>query len=132
MPFLGGSGGETYSSEVSVPVLSRISLRPPGTAAPQAQLSMEFSRQEGQTGCHFLLQEIFPTQGSNPCPLHLLHWQANSLPLCHLDVAGSSGCSSGCGYISPAFHEVFSVCLFPSYKDTVYLGLGLTLHLILT
>ena len=30
-------------------------------------------------GCHFLLQEIFPTQGSNPCLLHLLHWQADSL-----------------------------------------------------
>ena len=27
-------------------------------------------------GCHFLLQGIFPTQGSNP---HLLHWQADSL-----------------------------------------------------
>ena len=26
-------------------------------------------------GCHFLLQGIFPTQGSNP---HLLHWQADS------------------------------------------------------
>ena len=26
-------------------------------------------------GCHFLLQGIFPTQGSNPC---LLHWQADS------------------------------------------------------
>ena len=29
-------------------------------------------------GCHFLLQGIFPTQGSNPC---LLHWQVNSWPL---------------------------------------------------
>ena len=29
-------------------------------------------------GCHFLLQGIFPTQGSNT---HLLHWQADSLPL---------------------------------------------------
>ena len=35
-------------------------------------------------GCHFLLQGIFPTQGSNPCLLCLLHWQADSLPLCHL------------------------------------------------
>ena len=33
------------------------------------------------TGCHFLLQEIFPTQGVNP---HLLYWQADSLPLRHL------------------------------------------------
>ena len=30
---------------------------------------------------HFLLQGIFPTQGSNPCLLSLLHWQADSLPL---------------------------------------------------
>ena len=32
-------------------------------------------------GCHFLLQGVFPTQGLNPCLLHLLHWQADSLPL---------------------------------------------------
>ena len=32
-------------------------------------------------GCHALLQGIFPTQGSNPCLLLLLHWQACSLPL---------------------------------------------------
>ena len=25
--------------------------------------------------CHFLLQGIFPTQGLNPCLLHLLYWQ---------------------------------------------------------
>ena len=30
---------------------------------------------------HSLLQEIFPTQGSNPC---LLDWRADSLPLSHL------------------------------------------------
>ena len=32
-------------------------------------------------GCHFLLQGIFLTQGSNPGLLNLLHWQAGSLPL---------------------------------------------------
>ena len=32
-------------------------------------------------GCHFLLQEIFPIQGLNPCLFSLLHWQADSLPL---------------------------------------------------
>ena len=31
--------------------------------------------------CHFLLQGIFLTQGSNPCFLHLLHWQADSFQL---------------------------------------------------
>ena len=30
--------------------------------------------------CHFLLQGIFPTQGSNSRHLGLLHWQADSLP----------------------------------------------------
>ena len=32
--------------------------------------------------CHFLFQGIFPTQGSKP---HLLHWQADSLALHHLN-----------------------------------------------
>ena len=32
-------------------------------------------------GCHFLLQGIFPTQGSNSL---FLHWQEDSLPLSHL------------------------------------------------
>ena len=32
-------------------------------------------------GCSALLRGIFPTQGLNPCLLHLLHWQAASLPL---------------------------------------------------
>ena len=32
-------------------------------------------------GCHFLLQGIFPTQGSDTHLLHPLHWQTDSLPL---------------------------------------------------
>ena len=47
----------------------------------QAPLSMEFSRRDAGVGSNFLLQGIFPTQGSNPHLLHLLHWQAGSLPL---------------------------------------------------
>ena len=34
-----------------------------------------------EVGCHFLLQGIFQTQGSNLHLLCLLHWQAGSLPL---------------------------------------------------
>ena len=45
----------------------------------------DFPGKNTGVGCHFLLQGIFPTQGSNPhCLLHLLHWQADSLPLSHL------------------------------------------------
>ena len=48
----------------------------------QGPLSMGFPRQEPTgVGCHFLLQGIFPTQGSNPCLLNLPHWQAGSLSL---------------------------------------------------
>ena len=32
-------------------------------------------------GCHFLLQGVFRTQGSNSRLLCLLHWQVDSLPL---------------------------------------------------
>ena len=42
---------------------------------------MGFSRQEYGVGFHALLQGIFPTQGSNPRLLYLLHCQVGSLPL---------------------------------------------------
>ena len=56
----------------------------PWTVAYQAPLYMGFSQQEYWSGCRLFLQRIFPTQGSNPCVLCLLHWQADSLSLCHL------------------------------------------------
>ena len=39
-----------------------------------------FSGKNAGVGCHFLLQGIFPTQGSNLCLLHLLHRRVDSLP----------------------------------------------------
>ena len=42
---------------------------------------MEFSRQESWSGLPFPTQGIFLTQGLNPRGLHLLHWQADSLPV---------------------------------------------------
>ena len=53
----------------------------PWTIAHQAPLCMGFPGKNIGMGCHFLLQRIFLTQGSNVC---LLHWQANSLPLSYL------------------------------------------------
>ena len=47
-------------------------------------------------GCHFLLQGIFPTQGSNPLLLCLLQWQAPSSPL-SAAVAGTLFSSVCCG-----------------------------------
>ena len=40
---------------------------------------MGFTKQEHWSGLHALLQGIFPTQGSNPSLLCLLHRQAGSL-----------------------------------------------------
>ena len=37
-----------------------------------------------RVGCHLLLQGFLPTQRLSPCLLQLLHWQMDSLPLCHL------------------------------------------------
>ena len=56
----------------------------PWTVIP-SQRSLPGSSAQGEeytgAGCHFLLQGIFPTQGSNS---HLLHWQADSLLLSHV------------------------------------------------
>ena len=42
-----------------------------------------FSVKNTGVSCHFLLQGIILIHGANPL-LHFLHWQVNSLPLCHL------------------------------------------------
>ena len=48
-----------------------------------------FPGRNTREGCHFLLQGIFPTQGSNQSLLHLLHWQADSLSLHHYEILES-------------------------------------------
>ena len=53
---------------------------PMDVAPPGSSVHGIFPGKNGGMGCHFLLQEVFPTQGSNP---HLLYWQVDSLPLSH-------------------------------------------------
>ena len=57
----------------------------PWTAAHQALLSMNFPGKNTREGCHFLLQRIFPTQGSNPGFPHCRQM------LYHLSHQGSPG-----------------------------------------
>ena len=47
---------------------------------------MEFPKRECWSGLPFPLPGELPTQGLDPCLLHLLHWQVVPLPLCHLDI----------------------------------------------
>ena len=58
-------------------------LRPHGLT-DQLLCPWDFSGKNTGMGCHFLLQGIFLTQGSNPSFLHLLQRQVDSLPLSHL------------------------------------------------
>ena len=55
----------------------------PWTVVHQVLLPWDFPGRNTGVSCQFLLQGIFPTQGSNPCLLHVRHWQADSLPLRH-------------------------------------------------
>ena len=76
-----------------------------------------FSGKNAGVGCHFLLQGIFPTQGSNLCLLLcLLHWQAGSLPpavpgkpLSHLPIKYQIALDeeAPCSYMSLAWFSVF-------------------------
>ena len=59
----------------------------PQTVTCQAPLPMEFPRREY---CYFLLQGIFPIQGSKLYLLHLQHWQVDSLLLFHLGIPGNA------------------------------------------
>ena len=68
---LGPSESESESRSVMSDSLQLHELYSPWTSPSQ----------NTGVGCHFLLQGIFPTQGSNPCLLCLLHWQVGSLPL---------------------------------------------------
>ena len=57
------------------------SLQPCGPRPTTLLCPWDSPSKNTRVGCHALLQGIFPTQGSNPCLLSLLHRQAGSLPL---------------------------------------------------
>ena len=66
---------------VAVVQLHRTLCNPMDSARTRLLCPWDFPGKDIGMGCHFLLQGIFLTQGSNLC---LLHWQADSLPLSHL------------------------------------------------
>ena len=66
-------------------VLSHLRLfATPRTVAIRSLWPWNFPGENTGVGCYFPLQGIFLTQGSNQHLLCLLHWQVDSLPLCHL------------------------------------------------
>ena len=72
-PGLSGSASLSIMC-ISCSVVSRL-FATPWTVACQTTLSVGFPRQEYWSGLLCPPLGIFPTQGSNPRLLHLLHWQ---------------------------------------------------------
>ena len=75
---------EGYSSAAAAAAKSLqscLTLCDPIDGSPPDSSPWDLPVKNTGVGCHFLLHEIFPTQGSNSL---LLHWQAASLPVNHL------------------------------------------------
>ena len=90
---------------VCVHALSHVQLfENPWTIAPialQAHLSRNLPDRNTGASCLFLLQGIFPTQGSNPWLLSILNWQMDSLPLVSLVIVIHISPPSGASFSSP-------------------------------
>ena len=56
----------------------------PGSWPSRLLCPWAFAGKNTGEGCHFLFKGIYPTRGLDTSLLHLLHWQAGSLPLIHL------------------------------------------------
>ena len=64
------------------------SLPPVDSSSPASSVHGIFQARILEWVCYSLLQGIFPAQESNLRLLCLLHWQVDSLPLCHLGSIG--------------------------------------------
>ena len=80
----------TFLAPIETPLCSCVysvisdSLQPHGLQPTMMPCPWNFLGKNTGVGCHFLIQGIFLTQGSNLGLLYLLHWQTNPLPLSHL------------------------------------------------
>ena len=82
----------------------------PVTVAHQAP-PWDFSDKNTRVCCHFLLQGIFPTQGSN---MLLLYWQVDSLPLSHQGSPSDVYLYSVSNYCLHS--HITSLMMFPDYS----------------
>ena len=77
-----------------------LTLKPLGLYPTRLLYPRDLLEKNKRGGCHFLLQEFSLTQGLN---LHLLHWQADSVPLPCL---GSPHLHKGCFQIQLTFNNI--------------------------
>ena len=83
------------------------------TVAHQVPLSMEFPRQEYQSRLPFPSSGDLPDSGIQLWLFRLLHWQANSLPLCHLQSLNYYTWST----IKSQLHVIFFFCVIQELND---------------
>ena len=85
----------------------------PWMVAHQVPLSMEFPRQEYQSGMSFPSPGDLPDSGIQLWLFRLLHWQANSLPLCYLQSPNYYTRST----IKSQLHANFFFCVIQELND---------------
>ena len=107
------------SSHIAACLLSHGWLCNPWTVARHTALSMEFSGKYTGVGCHFLLHQIFQTQGLNSPFLRLQHWQADCLPQSHQ--GNSYYCPSNpCLTLKAIYENIISECVTPTTHYTSF------------
>ena len=77
---VGGLLTALRACECAKSLQSCLTLRPHGLQPARLLCPGDSPGKKTGVGCHALLLGTFPTQGSNPHLLHLLHRQAGSLP----------------------------------------------------
>ena len=78
-----GEAGRRWGGMIHLPSSRQRSAHSFSLLLPQPTRPLcpwNFPDKNTGVGCHFLLQGIFPTQGLNPRPFHLLHWQGRFFP----------------------------------------------------
>ena len=88
---------------------SCLTLQPHGLQSTRLLCPWDFPGKNTGVGCYFLLQGIFPIQRLN---MHLLHWQASSLPLSHLGSPDSCPIGARPDYVAFIW---LNYCLFKSF-----------------
>ena len=83
--YKGGTGGVNWETGADIHTVhafpSCLTLHSPMDCSPPGSSTRDFPGKNTGVACHFLLQWVFPTKGSDQCLLHRPRWQVHHLPL---------------------------------------------------
>ena len=111
------------------------SLRPHGLKPTRLFCPWDSPGKNAGAGCHFLLQKIFPTQGSNLHLLHLLCWQTSLYGCATWEAPVRAGRAKGSsdfsGHLFHRYPEQYPYCLSIWTQGHLYKPFYLNLHSII-